>query len=58
MDIFRYMEEFDYEELHFVQDKNSGLKAIIAIHDTTLGPALGEQECGHTPQKKQPLLMP
>lgn len=41
MDIFRYMEEFDYEELHFVQDKNSGLKAIIAIHDTTLGPALG-----------------
>jgi hypothetical protein len=23
------------------QDKQSGLKAIIAIHDTTLGPALG-----------------
>src|SRR5699024_10210392 len=23
------------------QDKNSGLKAFIAIHDTTLGPALG-----------------
>src|SRR5699024_6624140 len=36
-----YMEEYDYEQLVFCQDKNSGLKAIIAIHDTTLGPALG-----------------
>lgn len=41
MEILRYMEEYDYEELHFVQDKSSGLKAIVAIHDTTLGPALG-----------------
>lgn len=41
MELFRYMEEFDYEEVHFVHDKPSGLKAIIAIHDTTLGPALG-----------------
>ena len=35
------MEQYDYEQLLFVQDKPSGLKAIIAIHDTTLGPALG-----------------
>lgn len=41
MEIFTYMEEYDYEQLVFCQDKNSGLKAIIAIHDTTLGPALG-----------------
>lgn len=41
MEIFTYMEEADYEQLVFCQDKNSGLKAIIAIHDTTLGPALG-----------------
>src|SRR5699024_1634840 len=41
MEIFTYMEESDYEQLVFCQDKNSGLKAIIAIHDTTLGPALG-----------------
>lgn len=41
MEIFKALEEFDYEELHFVQDRTSGLKAIIAIHDTTLGPALG-----------------
>lgn len=35
------MEKYDYEQLIFCHDKNSGLKAIIAIHDTTLGPALG-----------------
>jgi leucine dehydrogenase len=41
MEIFKYMETYDYEQLVFCQDKQSGLKAIIAIHDTTLGPALG-----------------
>ncbi|MBP1969694.1 leucine dehydrogenase [Virgibacillus natechei] len=41
MEIFSYLEEYDYEQLVFCQDKNSGLKAVIAIHDTTLGPALG-----------------
>ncbi|PTM58559.1 Leu/Phe/Val dehydrogenase [Desmospora activa] len=41
MEIFTTLEEHDYEQLLFCQDKESGLKAIIAIHDTTLGPALG-----------------
>lgn len=41
MEIFKYMETSDYEQLVFCQDKTSGLKAIIVIHDTTLGPALG-----------------
>lgn len=41
MNIFNYMENHDYEQLVICQDKASGLKAIIAIHDTTLGPALG-----------------
>ncbi|WP_112181262.1 MULTISPECIES: Glu/Leu/Phe/Val dehydrogenase [Paraliobacillus] len=41
MEIFTYMEKYDYEQLVICQDKESGLKAIIAIHDTTLGPALG-----------------
>ncbi len=41
MEIFSYMENYDYEQLVICQDKESGLKAIIAIHDTTLGPALG-----------------
>ncbi|MDR4435637.1 branched-chain amino acid dehydrogenase [Bacillus tequilensis] len=41
MELFKYMEKYDYEQLVFCQDEQSGLKAIIAIHDTTLGPALG-----------------
>ncbi|WP_350344691.1 Glu/Leu/Phe/Val dehydrogenase [Proteinivorax tanatarense] len=41
MKIFKYMETYDYEQLVLCHDKTSGLKAIIAIHDTTLGPALG-----------------
>lgn len=41
MEIFKYMETYDFEQVVFCQDKTSGLKAIIAIHDTTLGPALG-----------------
>jgi leucine dehydrogenase len=41
MELFKAMEHYDYEQLVFCQDQASGLKAIIAIHDTTLGPALG-----------------
>lgn len=41
MEIFNYLEKYDYEQVVFCHDKASGLKAIIAIHDTTLGPALG-----------------
>ncbi|MFD1610047.1 Leu/Phe/Val dehydrogenase [Oceanobacillus luteolus] len=41
MEIFNVMGKYDYEQLILCQDKASGLKAIIAIHDTTLGPALG-----------------
>lgn len=35
------MYSMGHEEVVFLQDKSCGLKAIIAIHDTTLGPALG-----------------
>lgn len=41
MKIFDLLEEHDYEQLVFCQDKSTGLKAIICIHDTTLGPGLG-----------------
>lgn len=41
MQIFTDMEAHDFEQVVYCQDKNSGLKAIIAIHDTTLGPSLG-----------------
>src|SRR5690625_8033249 len=41
MNIFESLEESDYEQVIYCSDKKSGLKAIIVIHDTTLGPALG-----------------
>ena len=39
--IFEYMEEFDAEQVVFCRDKNTGLRAIIVLHNTTLGPATG-----------------
>ena len=35
------MEQHDHEEVLFCFDRATGLRSIIAIHDTTLGPALG-----------------
>ena len=39
--IFEHLEHYDYGELHLGRDAASGLRAIVAIHDTRLGPALG-----------------
>jgi leucine dehydrogenase len=41
MDKFGYMERYGFEQLCFFQDRSTGLKAITAIHNTVLGPALG-----------------
>jgi leucine dehydrogenase len=41
MDVFGLLKSYDYGELHFKYDKATGLRAIVAIHDTRLGPSLG-----------------
>ncbi len=41
MDLFGHLKTYDYGEVHFEFDKATGLKAIVAIHDARLGPALG-----------------
>ncbi len=41
MEILEQMGAGGHEQLVVVSDAGSGLKAIIAIHDTTLGPACG-----------------
>ena len=41
MEILEQMGAEGHEQLMMVSDAGSGLKAIIAIHDTTLGPACG-----------------
>lgn len=39
--IFDTIDTTGHEQVVFCHNKEAGLKAIIAIHDTTLGPALG-----------------
>ncbi|MCE1187808.1 MAG: leucine dehydrogenase [Ignavibacteria bacterium] len=41
MTVFESLAQNDHEQVVFCQDKESGLKAIIAIHNTVLGPSLG-----------------
>ncbi|MGM0419669.1 MAG: Leu/Phe/Val dehydrogenase [Bacillota bacterium] len=41
MGIFDQMKEHGHEQVMFIQENKTGLKSIIAIHDTTLGPGLG-----------------
>ena len=40
-ELFSRMEADEFEQIVFCHDRTSGLRAIIAIHDTTVGPALG-----------------
>jgi leucine dehydrogenase len=39
--IFEHMQQMGHEQVAFCHDPHTGLNAIISIHDTTLGPALG-----------------
>ncbi|HUJ57907.1 MAG TPA: Glu/Leu/Phe/Val dehydrogenase [Kofleriaceae bacterium] len=41
MDVFGKLSTYDFGEVHFKLDKATHLRAIVAIHDTRLGPALG-----------------
>ena len=41
MPIFTHPEFDQHEQVQFCHDKATGLKAIIAVHNTRLGPALG-----------------
>lgn len=39
--IFNELEQREHEQIVLCSDPDTGLKAIIAVHNTTLGPALG-----------------
>ena len=41
MKIFKELNTRGHEQIAFFNDPYSGLKGIVAIHNTTLGPALG-----------------
>lgn len=39
--VFSRMEDMQHEQVVFCQDEQTGLKAIVAIHNTILGPSMG-----------------
>lgn len=41
LDLFAKLGQFDHEQIMICNDNSTGLKAIIAIHNTVLGPGLG-----------------
>jgi leucine dehydrogenase len=41
MSIFEQLTAYDHEQIVFCRNDDVGLRAIIAVHNTTLGPALG-----------------
>ena len=41
MDVFDRIGGDDYEQVVFCHDRGTGLRAIVAVHSTRLGPALG-----------------
>ncbi len=41
MSVFELMDKHGHEQVVFCYDRTTEMRAIIAIHDTTLGPALG-----------------
>lgn len=40
-DLFNYMTQYGYEKVLLFQNEDVGLKAVLAIHSTVLGPAAG-----------------
>ena len=45
--VLEQMQSMGHEQVVFCQDPNTGLNAIIAIHNTTLGPSLGGTRLWH-----------
>jgi leucine dehydrogenase len=41
VDLFPTLTALEYGELHFAHDAASGLRAIVGVHSTRLGPAIG-----------------
>src|SRR5690625_5242294 len=55
MKVFEELKKDNFEQVVFCQDKAAHLKAIIAIHDTTLGPALGGTRMWHYKSEQEAL---
>jgi leucine dehydrogenase len=56
MSVFEHINGDGYEQVVFCSDDQSGLRAIIAIHSTALGPALGGTRFYPYPNEDQALI--
>ncbi len=48
-----YMQKYSYKKVLVCNDAQTGLRAIIAIHSTDLGPATGGLACGPMQARKR-----
>ncbi len=55
MDVFELMATYGHEQVLFCWEPHVALRAIIAIHDTTLGPALGGVRMWMYPSEQEAL---
>ena len=55
LEIFRIMKDHKQEQIAFYSDKSVKLRAILAIHNTTLGPAIGGIRINTYPSIKEAL---
>jgi len=56
VDVFGLMKEGGHEQLVFWSEPESGYRGIIAVHDTTLGPALGGTRFWDYPDERSAVL--
>jgi leucine dehydrogenase len=56
IDIFNEVASMGHEQIVYCYDKSTGLKAIIGIHNTVLGPALGGTRMWHYESEQAALI--
>ena len=56
MDIFEAMRSRGHEQISFFYDKATGLRLIVAVHDTSLGPAAGGCRVWHYDSESEAVL--
>ncbi|TVR01510.1 MAG: amino acid dehydrogenase [Deltaproteobacteria bacterium] len=49
MDLFQTLQQLRFGEVHVAHDERTGLRAIVALHSTRLGPAIGGCRAIHYP---------
>jgi len=55
-DIFQLTSDYQYGELYFKHCRQTGMKAIIALHSTKRGPALGGCRLVHYPNSEEAVI--